>query len=97
MEDDVSILRSDWEKVVETFQHFFESLGELKVTAEELSFSATDTGLSLHRNGTSRSFMPLHELGARWDEVAFDKPAWQVTLLADGLEYTYRVPPRLVC
>lgn len=89
--------RESWDDVVRQFTRFFEGLGDVEVTAESVRFSASDTGLSLSRDGSSRSFMPLHALTTRWDEVHFDDSAHEVSVVGgDGIRYTYRVPPRLI-
>jgi len=85
-----------WSDISQAFVAFFGPLGTVSQSDEELAFAADDTGLILGRDGTSRSFMPLHELGTRWDRVAFDAANWQVVLSAVGIEYVYRVPPRLI-
>ena len=90
-----ALLRSEWDRVVAAFVEFFDGLGDVTVTGDELTFDAGETGLSLAANGTSRSFMPLHDLGATWDGATFDRESRQVVLTADGMEYIYRVPPRL--
>lgn len=87
--------RSEWERVAAEFSEFFGGLGEVTATDHELTFLADDTGLSLAVDGTSRSFMPLHDLGATWEQVTFDRDTWRVVLAAEGFEYTYRVPARL--
>lgn len=91
----LSVSRSEWRRVTAEFLEFFAGLGEVVVTDGEVNFRADDTGLSLAADGTSRSFMPLHDLGARWDRVTFDRENWRLVLAAEGFEYTYRVPTRL--
>ena len=55
-----------------------------------------------HRSGTPQRrhillvHCALHQLGARWNAVGFDTTAHSVELTADGLTYTYRLPPELV-
>ena len=49
-------------------------------------------GFELRRDGTSRSFMPLHGLELRWDAVRFDSERLEVTVQAEGVRYVYRVP-----
>jgi hypothetical protein len=88
----MSIDRAQWDEVVEAFSRFFEGRGEVVVTENEIEFRASITGLSLRRDGTSRSFMPLHELGARWEEVEFDPSGREVRLRGSDMTYTYRVP-----
>lgn len=90
-----SVDRSDWEEVVSSFSAFFEGLGTAVVNDDEVSFAAPEagTGLELGRDGTSTSFMPLHDLTARWDQVTFDGPKRTVTVSGEGFAYTYRVPP----
>ena len=92
-----SVERSDWAKVVASFAAFFEGLGTVVVDGESVSFAAPEagTGLVLGADGTSKSFMPLHGMSARWETVTFDTEERTVTLSGDGFAYTYRVPPAL--
>ncbi|MEX1279123.1 MAG: hypothetical protein AB1Z55_00205 [Acidimicrobiia bacterium] len=90
-----AIPRTDWDRVSSTFAAFFAGVGEVAVGPEEVSMTADETGIALARDGTSRSFMPLHELGLRWETVVFDEDADAMVLAADGATYTYRVPPSL--
>ena len=90
-----AIPRSEWDRVSGAFAAFFAGVGEVVVDPDEVSMTADETGVALARDGTSRSFMPLHELGLRWETVAFDEAADAVMLAADGATYTYRVPPSL--
>ena len=92
----MSVSRGDGESVVDSFRAFFSPLGEVVADGDGVSFRAAETGLSLQRDGTSVSFMPLHELGARWEEIEFDRGQQQVRLIGDGVSYTYRVPPNLI-
>lgn len=93
-----SASRSDWATVVASFAAFFEGLGTVAVDGDSASFAAPEagTGLVLGRDGTSKSFMPLHGMRARWENVTFDTDERTVTLSGDGFAYTYRVPPELV-
>ena len=90
-----TIPRAEWDSVVSAFTAFFEPLGEVTVSDDEVEFAVVDTGLSLGRNGSSRSFMPLHDLGMRWDSIELDESAMEVRLVGAAGSYTYRVPPRL--
>ena len=91
------IERDEWSAVGDAFARFFEGLsGAVTKTEDEMEFDADFTGLAIHRNGTSRSFMPLHDLSARWDAIEFDDAAHEVTLIGKGATYIYRVPPQLV-
>jgi hypothetical protein len=91
------IAREDWERIGAAFRGFFEGRGEVMVDDERAVFRAESagTGLELGRDGTSRSFMPLHGLDLRWDVVVFDEAAAEVRVMAEGARYTYRVPPQL--
>ncbi len=91
------IERDDWGEVTRAFLAFFEGLGEVTVDTQRAAFAAPQagTGLELSRDGTSRSFMPLHGLDLRWNSVSFDTEAMEVILSADAATYTYRVPPSL--
>ena len=90
--------RNDWDEVVGRFESFFAGLGDVVVDGERavVTAEAAGTGLELSRDGTSRSFMPLHGLELRWTSVQFDEAAMEVTLSAAGAAYTYRVPPSLL-
>jgi hypothetical protein len=92
-----SVERSDWAKVVASFAAFFEGLGNVAFDGDTASFSAPEagTGLVLSADGTSKSFMPLHGMSARWETVTFDTEERTVTLSGDGFAYIYRVPPTL--
>ncbi len=97
MSSSANIERHDWSRVVSAFARFFAELtGTVGETDDEIEFDAGFTGLAIHRNGTSRSFMPLHDLSARWEAIKFDDTANEVTLIGDGATYTYRVPPQLL-
>ncbi len=92
------IERDDWDDITRAFAAFFAGLGDVHVDGEQAAFTAeaAGTGLELNRDGTSRSFMPLHGLNLRWNSVSFDTQAMEVTLSAAGAEYTYRVPPSVI-
>ena len=96
MLETVELSVDQWAEISETFAAFFGPLGSVRIEVNEVSFAAGDTGLVLGSDGTSRSFMPLHELGTRWDSVVFDASAWRVVLTSDDIEYIYRVSPRLI-
>ena len=86
------VARADWAELVSEFRDFFAPLGRVNVSDEEVEFQAGYTGLALHRDGTSRSFMPLHDLSATWEQVSFDRANLVVQLMSEQLTYTYRVP-----
>ena len=92
-----SISRDQWPEVVMAFSSLLGQFGDIKTTDDQVSFAApaAGTGLSLSRDGTSYSFMPLHEMGGRWDRVGFDKDRLEVAVEGDGFSYTYRVPGSL--
>lgn len=90
-----AIPRANWDAVSREFARFFAGMGGVRIDEHVAEFTAPDTGLNLERDGTSHSFMPLHELGARWEEVAFDHDAGVVELRNGDMSYRYRVPPRL--
>ena len=90
-----SISRDDWSAVVDSFRGFFAPLGEVVASEDEVEFVADVTGLAVRRDGTSKSFMPLHDLEAAWDTIVFDRKAGEVRLIGAGATYTYRVPPKL--
>ena len=89
--------RDEWQRLASAFVERFQGIGEVVAGDDELSFSepAVGTGLTLRRDGTSRSFMPLHGLEARWDRVVFDDAAAEIRLEGAGVTYTYRIPPAL--
>jgi hypothetical protein len=92
----IDIGRADWPAVVDAFRAFFDGLdGTVREAGNEIEFNAGYTGLAIHRNGTSRSFMPLHGLDAAWDTVVFDRDSYEVTLVGGTTRYVYRVPPGL--
>lgn len=84
--------RTRWDEVVEAFSRFFEGRGEVRVTEDEVEFRTRAAGLALRRDGTSTSFMPLHALGAHWDEIEFAENGREVTLRGADVTYTYRPP-----
>ncbi|NNC93162.1 MAG: hypothetical protein HKN80_11805 [Acidimicrobiia bacterium] len=90
--------RSSWSAVAGAFSSFFTGLGAVAADDRRVSFSApgAGTGLTLSRDGTSESFMPLHEMGGRWDRVAFHADDQAVVVEGDGFSYTYRIPPALL-
>ena len=89
--------RLSWNDLSRAFARCFEGKGEVVVGADELSFRepALATEFTLRRDGSSRSFMPLHGMEARWDRVAFDHQAGEVRIEGEGVAYTYRIPPAL--
>lgn len=90
------IQRADWAALLGEFERFFSGLGSVTVSEDEAEFVAGFTGLALQRDGSSRSFMPLHNLEAAWSEVEFDYDQHLVTLRSEGTRYEYRVPPNLL-
>ena len=95
MSPPISVVRSDWPSVVAAFCEFFEPLGDVTVSADEVEFASAITGLAIRQDGTSKSFMPLHDLEAAWDTIVLDSDADEVKLIGAGATYTYRVPPQL--
>ena len=94
----VTIDRRSWPEVVSTFEDFFGGLGKITSTDEAVSFSALprlNTTLELRRDGTSSSFMPLHDLESTWESVTFDSNAFEVVLTDGATSYRYRIPPVL--
>lgn len=92
------ISRDRWPAVVEAFTSLLGRFGDITTADGQISFAApvAGTGLALSRDGTSSSFMPLHEMGGRWDRVRFDEDLLEVVVEGDGFSYTYRVPGSLV-
>lgn len=90
--------RSSWASVVSASTAFFTDLGDVETDDRSVAFSAphAGTGLTLNRDGTSTSFMPLHEMGGRWNRVTFDTAEHEVVVEGAGFSYTYRVPPALL-
>ena len=91
----IEVARQDWPTVVASFRAFFEPFGRVVVSADEVEFGAAGTGLAIRQNGTSKSFMPLHDLEAAWETIVFDHEAGEVKLVSPAATYTYRVPPNL--
>ncbi len=93
-----ALKRSRWDALVADFVSFFDGLGNVESNEDAVSFTAQEagTGLTLNRDGTSVSFMPLHEMGGRWELVTFDRANHEVVVEGDGFSYTYRVPPNLL-
>ena len=89
------IERTSWPKVVAAFTAFFEGMGEVRTDADRASFESDVTGLSVSSDGTSRSFMPLHDLNLTWEAIRFDTERFEVRLEGAGGTYTYVVPPNL--
>ena len=88
--------REDWSALVTAFHRFFDELGgAVEEADDEIAFDAGFTGLAISRDGSSRSFMPLHDLSATWESIEFDDVACAVTLVGSAATYTYRVPPQL--
>ena len=81
--------------MIEAFREFFEPIGDVTVSPNEIEFASAITGLALRRDGSSRSFMPLHRLEAAWETIVFDHDGDEVKLIGDAATYTYRVPPQL--
>lgn len=96
----VTLRRSDWDAVTTEFSRFFAGIGEVSVSANTLRFDAeregVATGFELNRDGTSAAFMPLHAMRSRWEEVTFDRDAAEISVWAEGISYTYRVPPGML-
>ncbi len=90
--------RSSWTSAATAFASFFAGLGDVETGDRSLIFSSprAGTGLTLNRDGTSTSFMPLHEMGGRWNRVTFDPAEHEVVVEGAGFSYTYRVPPALL-
>ncbi len=82
--DPTSVARTDWPAVVAAFRTFFDPLGSVTVDDDEVEFAAAGTGLAVRRDGTSKSFMPLHDLEASWETMVFDHAAGEVTLRGAG-------------
>lgn len=90
-----AISRVSWPAVVAAFTEFFDGMGDVRVSEDTVSFEAPETGLSVGRDGSSRSFMPLHGLTLTWDTVVFDKERFEVRLVGSQATYSYVVPPNL--
>ena len=95
----MTIDRRSWPEVVSAFEEFFGALGEVTSTDHAVSFSGlprVDTALELRRDGTSSSFMPLHDLQSTWQSVTFDGRSSEVVLTDGATSYRYRIPPILL-
>ena len=97
MSSPIIIERGDWPALAAAFHGFFDELGGAVEEADgEIAFDAGFTGLAISRDGSSRSFMPLHDLSATWESIEFDESSHEVTLTGGTATYTYRVPPQLL-
>lgn len=89
------ISRADWAAVSAGFAAFFEGAGAVEIDDERATFRAEITGFSIAADGTSESFMPLHTVALGWDEIVFDRTAFEVRLTGPAGAYTYVLPPDL--
>jgi hypothetical protein len=90
---------SDWEHAKRSFESFFDGYGLVTTDEQTLSFQSlahhVATSFSIARDGTMGASMPLHQISAPFTELSFDTESRQVTCRAEGMSYTYRVPPQL--
>ena len=87
--------RAAWDSIAHAFHTMFEGLGEVTEDRDGIRFRTDETGLDIRRDGTSRSFMPLHASSMRWTDATFDMTN-DAVMLSDGTSsYLYRVPERL--
>jgi len=90
---------SDWENARRCFESFFSGYGCVTTDEQTLSFQSlarhVATSFSIARDGTMGASMPLHQISAPFRQVTFDTEARKVTCHAEGVTYTYRVPPQL--
>ncbi len=90
-----------WSELCIAFEQFFTQVnGEVEYSEDVLRFiSPSDqvqTSLFLYRKGSFAASMPLHGIDAKVEEVCFDQTEFNIQLLGDGVDYTYKVPPQLV-
>ena len=94
-----TVTLNDWTQLRLTFESFFAPFGSVTLGEESLTFRSrpphVETGFSIGRDGRMGATMPLHQIDAVFTQIDFDPAARQVTCHADGLSYTYRVPPQL--
>ena len=90
---------NDWTSLQQSFESFFQGYGSITLDEHTLSFQSlphrVSTEFSISRDGTMGASMPLHQIHARFTKLTFDEDARQVTCHAEGMAYTYRIPPQL--
>lgn len=90
-----------WPELCEAFEVFFTKVnGEVEFSGDALRFISppdqVQTSLFLYRKGNFAASMPLHGIDAKVEEVHFNQEKFEIQLLGDGVDYTYKVPPQLV-
>ena len=91
----------EWHELCKGFEVFFTNVnGEVEYSEDVLRFISppdqVQTSLFLYRKGNFAASMPLHGIDAKADEVHFNQESFEIKLLGDGVDYTYKVPPQLV-
>ena len=90
-----------WPELCEAFEVFFTTVnGEVEYSGDALRFISppdqVQTSLFLYRKGNFAASMPLHGIDAKVEEIHFNQEKFEIQLLGDGVDYTYKVPPQLV-
>ena len=90
-----------WPELCEAFEVFFTKVnGEVEYSGDALRFISppdqVQTSLFLYRKGNFAASMPLHGIDAKVEEIHFNQEKFEIQLLGDGVDYTYKVPPQLV-
>tara|TARA_Y100000768_G_scaffold361813_1_gene320168 strand:- start:1140 stop:1445 length:306 start_codon:yes stop_codon:yes gene_type:complete len=97
----LSIDIGQWHKLCSAFEDFFTNVnGEVEYTEDVLRFISphdqVQTSLFLYRRGDFAASMPLHGIDAKVEDVRFKPGDYEIQLIGDGVDYTYKVPPQLV-
>lgn len=90
-----------WNELCHAFEEFFIQVnGEVEYSEDVLRFiSPSDqvqTSLFLYRRGSFAASMPLHGIDAKVEDIRFYQEKYEIQLMGDGVDYTYKVPPQLV-
>ena len=90
-----------WTEVCESFEEFFDDVeGDVERSEDALRFISpldlVQTSLFLYRSGNFAAAMPLHGIDAKVEHIHFKPEAFEIQLLGEGVDYTYKVPPELV-
>ena len=96
-----NVIIEQWHELCKDFEIFFTKVnGEVEYSEDVLRFISppdeVQTSLFLYRKGNFAASMPLHGIDAKVEEVHFNQGNFEIKLLADGVDYTYKVPPQLV-
>ena len=91
----------EWHEICKGFEVFFTNVnGEVEYSEDVLRFISppdqVQTSLFLYRKGNFAASMPLHGIDAKVKDIQFKQENFEIRLLGDGVDYTYKVPPQLV-